>query len=450
VRQLESPPDSQTPSGLQAFPINNLAPRQTPTHGPFNPPTPPPEVIDDSDAMDWTPSQFSLQPNHSITRLVRQPAAPDPSPFHGQLPTAPNPPSWQLRNSSDQRASASQDATPKAPPFSSGLGASQSAQQNEAASDIAFAPPKFFPPSDFDKDTGLEKLFDNAFSIEDEPSDVQKTRWEMMMEQASRPIANTKPSKKSHILKCVLLSSSVAAWYFAEMRSTPGKHIEIISLGIACLVAGFSLLETLKKPRAHWSVLDIAFSLMQLVASAYLGGSIPRGSYKGRFFDKAGECLLSFMAAQEVMALVWPRNLPSHASKMSEATASRPQTSDGAQAQNLNASFSDSKTTAYATTPYRNVQNSPSPSAFSPAASSYASSVASPFPSRSANYQQTDILTPLPSQRFAPPAATAAARAAYSPIPSFIGFSLNDSNDTQPRGAARPGLQRYPLRGRRD
>ena len=405
--------------------------------------------------MDWTPSQFSLQPNHSITRLVRQPSVPEPSPFHGQLPAAPNPPSWQLRNARTRRGSTPQAATPKPPhPFPGNLNANQDGQQSEAASEMAFAPPRFFPPSDFDRDTGLEKLFDNAFSIGDEPSDVQKTRWEMMIDQGSRPLAHTNPSTRSHILKCVLLSSSLVAWYLAEMRSIPGKHVEIISLGIACLVAGFSLLETLKKPTAHWSVLDITFSLVQLVASVYLGGSIPRGVNEGRFFDKAGECLLSFMAAQEVMTLVWPRDSSSEASATSLESAPhgspRPQTRDGHEVQNINAPYSDSKTTTYTATPNRNVQHSPSPSpVFSPTASTHSSSIASPFPSRNANYQPADIMTPLPSQRFAPPAATAAARAAYSPVPSFIGFSLNDNNDTPLPGATRPGLRRYPLRGRR-
>jgi hypothetical protein len=458
VGGLQSPPDSQVTPVPQRFPINNLAPRSTQSQRPHNPPTPPPEILDDSDAMDWTPSQFSLQPNHSITRLVRQPSVPEASPFHGRLPAAPNPPAWQLRNAQNRQVPQPPAETPRRNPFSRGpvgstpnLNSNQEAQLNEPASEMTLAPPKFFPPEDFATDTGLENLFDNAFTIADEPTDVQKTRWQQMTDLGNQPgLTPTLPDTRSRVLKCALLLSSLFAWYFADTRSVNSKHIEIVSLGVACLIAGLSLLEALKKPAALRSVSDIIISLVELVASAYLGGSIPRGPSTGIFFTKAGECLLSFMTTQEIMALIWPRYLSSEPSEKElaagDASFSRPTTRDTDDGIRSNAPYSEGRTSVYTATPGQNVQHSPSPSpSFSVASSTQSSSVASPFSSRNA---AADITTPLRSQRFAPPAA---ARPIYSPVPSFIGFSLNDNEPQKSAatGAAGPATRRYPTRGRR-
>lgn len=455
--QLQSPPDSQVTPVPQRFPINNLASPPTPRGAPYNPPTPPPEIIDDSDAMDWTPSQFSLQPNHSIARVVRQPPAPQPSPFHGQLPMAPNPPSWQLRNAQNRQVPAAPAETPRPNPFNHGpldstrnSDSNQGAQQQESA---AFAPPKFFPPGDYATDTGLESLFNDAFRIADEPANVQRARWQQMMD--SKDLSGSTPTlreTRTRILKCALLSFSLFAWFFAEKRSVDSKHIEIISLAVACLVAGFSLLETLKKPVAARSVFDIIISLVELVASAFLGGSIPRGPSTGIFFTKSGECLLSFMAAQEILALVWPRYLSTRPPKEESETAtvnlsSRPATGDTTgDTGSINAPYNEGRSAIYTATPGQNVQHSPAPSpSFSVASSSHSSSIASPFPSRTA---ASDIKTPLKSQMFAP---SAAPRPAYSPMPSFIGFSLNDNDAQQPAATAPAGptSRRYPLRARR-
>lgn len=456
---FQSQPESQATPVQQRFPINNLAQPQAQTVAPYNPPTPPPDIMDDSDAMDWTPSQFSLQPNHSITRHVQQQPLSQASPFHGQLPAAPNPPAWQLRNTPNRQVASHSAETPKPNPFNRGpvdstpkLNLNQEAQQHEPAAETPFAPPKFFPPKDYAADTGLESLFNNAFSIADEPADVQKTRWQQMTVSGNHSDTRTLANARPHILKCVLLSFSLLAWFFAEKRSGDSKHIEIISLAVACLVAGFSLLETLKKPVAARSLSDIILSLAELVASAFLGGTIPRGSSDGIFFTKAGECLLSFMAAQEMMALVWPRYLStSPSTEESETTtmepSPRPGTRDtGSAAGSVNTPYSEGISSAHTVTPRQNVQFSPSPSpAFSVASSSHSSSIASPFQSRDA---ALDVKTPLRSQKFAPAAAT---RSSYSPMPSFIGFSLND-NDSPQTAAARPAAQatrRYPVRARR-
>ncbi|KAK2763906.1 hypothetical protein FQN54_009525 [Arachnomyces sp. PD_36] len=451
-RQLQSPPDSQSTPIPQRFPINSLAPQPTPSQGPFNPPTPPPEIIDDSDAMDWTPSQFSLQPNHSITRLTREQPVPGPSPFHGQLPAAPNPPAWQIRRTQNGQTPQPPTETPKPNPFNRGpVGFTpQGAPHGEPASDTPFAPPKFFPPKDFNTDTGLESLFDKAFTIADQPADVQNTRWQLMANAGNHPSFTHTPDIKSHSLKFCLLSCSSLAWYFTEQRAVNNKHVEIMSLAVACLVAGFSLLETLKKPVALRRVSDIIISLVELVASAYLGGSIPRGSSR-RLFAKAGECLLSFMAAQEMMALIWPRYStpelsPEKLAPNADESFPRPNSRDTNEgASSFNTPLSEGRTSTFTPTPVQNVQHSPSPSAsFSVASSSHASSITSPFPSRDA---APDIVTPLRSQRFAPPATT---RPNYSPMPSFVNFSLSE-NDSQSSaaGAAGQPYRRYPVRARR-
>lgn len=404
--------------------------------------------------MDWTPSQFSLQPNHSIARVVRQPAAPQPSPFHGQLPTTPNPPAWQLRNAQNRQVPPPPAETPRPNPFNQdsvcNLNSNQEPQQPEST---AFAPPKFFPPGDYATDTGLESLFNDAFRIADGPTDVQKARWQQMMDsKALSGSRATLTNPATRILKCALLSFSLLAWFVAEKRSAESKQIEIISLAVACLVAGFSLLETLKKPATARSVCDIIISLVELVASAFLGGSIPRGSSGGIFFAKTGEYLLSFMAAQEILGLVWPRYISTGLPKEEPETAtvdpsSRPATRDTTGSTGtINAPCDEGISTIYTATPRQNVQHTPTPSpSFSVASSSHTSSIASPFSSRNA---AADIKTPIRSQMFAPATAP---RPNYSPMPSFIGFSLDDNDAQQPAAAAPtgPASRRYPLRARR-
>ncbi|KAK2734995.1 hypothetical protein FQN55_002324 [Onygenales sp. PD_40] len=307
--QLPTPPDSQASFstsgvGSQRFPINSLAPSPLPAQ-PESYIPPPPETVDDADAMDWTPSQETqiLQPNPPRRLPLHE--ATGPSPFQGQLPPAPKPPSWQLRNPSPEPVSRAPQHKPN--PFHSAPilqpnNASRGSQPTSSMDNI-MAPPKFFPPSDFATDTGLESLFDKAFSIKDNPLEGGKQRRDSKPNSGASGASTTRSSR---ILKCVLLTISIFVLLAAQLFELPGNFVETIVLGISFLVAGFSLLESLMKPLAAWSAVDIILSVVELIACVYLATYPSQGPYDRYKFDRAGKCLVAFMAGQEMIALGLP------------------------------------------------------------------------------------------------------------------------------------------------
>ncbi|PGH07827.1 hypothetical protein GX51_01537 [Blastomyces parvus] len=292
--QLVSPPDSQTSflgsePGLHRFPVNKLAPAASPAPDRYVPPSPQTETVDDADAMDWTPSQQSLQLN----------VTPKPIPVRqSQLPSAPKMPSLGSQNPSAVQSilkALGQKPNPfrNAPVLKPKLSASETSRAIPSPETI-MAPPKFFPPSDFANDTGLESLFDKTFSIRDEPVDLQRQQWALRSGES--------PVRSSRILKCVLLSISIFLLLVAQVFGLPGNSVETAVLGISFLVAGFSLLESLMRPLAAWSAVDIILSVIELFACVYLAAYRHRGSYDEHKFHAAGKSLVAFMVGQEMMA----------------------------------------------------------------------------------------------------------------------------------------------------
>ncbi|EEP77083.1 predicted protein [Uncinocarpus reesii 1704] len=291
---------------LPRFPVANLAP--APAHvnalGPesYIPPTPPPDMVVDSDAMDWTPSQQTLQPTFHISRNQPEPDAPPihPSPFRGQLPAAPKPLSWQLRNPERQPIVKSIENKPN--PFHTAPilhPSSNIPQQNQIATkstDMVMAPPRFFPPNDLKAETGLESLFDKAFSIAESP----KTERRSMSKMPDRgPIIN----KPLHIIKSIFLVVCLGLWVGSQSLALPKNTTETVVLGLSFLVTGFSLLELLMRPMMHWKMIDIFLSLAELVGCVYL--ALVRAGQFGdpTAFDKAGPYLVAFLTGQEMFGL---------------------------------------------------------------------------------------------------------------------------------------------------
>ncbi|KAL1968877.1 hypothetical protein VTN77DRAFT_1238 [Rasamsonia byssochlamydoides] len=289
-------------SSAQRFPVEKLAmPRQTPDKPSPIPSTPPPE----EDTMDWTPSlKQEIRPKFSVAQENHGEPFAGKSPFYGSLPEAPKPPSWQLRNPIPQRPV---EKVVERNPFHRAPMQSPE-QENRAAdkgsgrgSDVYFAPPKFFPPSDYSATTGLETLFDQAFTIrspDDEPSDHAGS---------SVPPASIN-AQKSFVYQCLRLALLIAClimWQVSQMElvSIPGNYVEIASLGSASLIAGFALLEILKQPMNHWNSMEILVSLAELAAAIHLGGNLPRIFYEREYFDRYGKSLLVFMSAQEMVGL---------------------------------------------------------------------------------------------------------------------------------------------------
>lgn len=311
ANQLASPPSSQTSLpmsnvGLPRFPVNNLAPPQ-PQPEPYIPPTPPMEPIDDVDEMDWTPSQQVVESTF-IPPRIQPPDIRGPSPFQGQLPAAPTPPSWQLRNPISQKPSTlplgnKPNPFDQAPSLQPTTNLNQEKPKQDRSREPIMAPPRFFPPSDFATDTGLESLFDRTFSLADDPSEVKNPGWSETAAIGGRALLRNPSNRSSSILKSSLLLMCLVLWAFGQIFSLPGHIVETSVLGITFLVAGFSLLESLMRPILKWSATDVLLSFLELVACGCLVKHLGLDTYVQYRFDKVEKCLVAFMAGQEMISL---------------------------------------------------------------------------------------------------------------------------------------------------
>ncbi|KAI9829068.1 MAG: hypothetical protein M1832_000091 [Thelocarpon impressellum] len=185
-----TPPASQA----QPFPIHRLgAPSPRPSHSFSDPPTPPPEDLDAaSDAMDWTPTQAAFAINYRGQPVV-QPAGPAFSTY-ARLPPAPRSQAAKLRNppsnvpffktaSPDEKQAGffHKLIVQPGPPQHS----AEQVAEDSMRSHAELAPPRFFPPADTRADTGLEGLFDAAFSLKDAPSEVLTAQQQQRREKKS-------------------------------------------------------------------------------------------------------------------------------------------------------------------------------------------------------------------------------------------------------------------------
>jgi hypothetical protein len=295
-----------TQDTLQRFPLEKLvSPRPTPAKEPPTPPMPP-----DVEDMDWTPSQRQeIRPTYTGHIADSTPVSNGPLPFYGSLPAAPKPLSWQLRNPVVQKP-AERVAEPN--PFyrvstqpQEKWGHTSNKEEGNDPHPPPFAQPTFFPPGDHNASTGLEALFDRAFTIRS-PDD--KPNGDRALAPKLKPLERDTDAHRTFFVayfRLVLLVASVIAWQLSQSSwiSAPGNYVEIISLGSASLIAGFALLETLKQPIVHWNGMEIFFLVVELGFAVYLGANLPRISFDRGDFDNYGKSLLVFMAAQETLSL---------------------------------------------------------------------------------------------------------------------------------------------------
>ncbi|THC92597.1 hypothetical protein EYZ11_007927 [Aspergillus tanneri] len=304
---------SMTPNGtvqqqaIRRFPLEKLAtPQSTPSRE-LAIPTPPPEGQDD---MDWTPSvQYEIRPMVSVRPRDSSSVLDGPLPFYGSLPAAPQPPSWNLRNQPAQRQKPIEHVVERNPFHRAPAQSLDSWQRNTGSSDPVFAPPKFFPTSDHAASTGLENLFDRTFTIKSHEDDEGENSW-----KPQPGTADQRPQRSTDLqsyfifqyLRLGLLLASLTAWLLSQYSygAVPGNYIEVVSLGIVSLLAGFALLEVLKQPIVHWNGMEILVYIAELAAAVYLGGNLPRASFERHYFDRYGKLLLVFMAVQEALGLL--------------------------------------------------------------------------------------------------------------------------------------------------
>lgn len=305
------PPDSYKTRSSEyerPFSVHDLAPNR-PLQPLYNPPTPPPED-DEAEAMDWTPSQPSLPPASSYR--PSKPTRVEPSPFYGRLPQTPKSQAHKLRNPNQptfRKASSAQKQNFFKRPHrksdqdeASELGSdsesvSTAISRHEVASP-QFAPPRFFPGTDFLQDTGLESIFSQTFSIAEEP-------YKYSIAHGSQEQSNRKPIPNpiTQRLSLLLLSLSTMAWWHASKIPGLVTFLRFASLGILAMVAGRGLIQSIQRNEEHWSWVDTLLYASELCFATFLGSAVKMQSmdYRLRFL---GLGLFGAMVLQQFWIMI--------------------------------------------------------------------------------------------------------------------------------------------------
>ncbi|MCJ1340549.1 hypothetical protein MMC09_005845 [Bachmanniomyces sp. S44760] len=259
-----------------SFPINSLAPRlnQSPAI-PHKPPTPPPDEDDEEDAMDWQPT--STSPLFGPSTRSQQPISlpKGPSPFYGHLPPAPISQAQRLRNppnqpalrrvSNEQRenffrsminrrstnssetdnySTKSNDGTEEAPQTGK---LRRSHQPN-------MADPKFFPAADME-DTGLESLFNAAFSLGDEPLTLQSSLHKRDQRYAEKCLLyySSRPTWGRFLVILILVFATLV-WLLVENFQDYRATMQILALGIVTGAGANGFIEEILLPEPYRSL----------------------------------------------------------------------------------------------------------------------------------------------------------------------------------------------------
>ncbi|KAI9815087.1 MAG: hypothetical protein M1827_002930 [Pycnora praestabilis] len=297
--------NAQSASFIQPFPINNLAPVRPTTYQASHDALTPPPDFSSADAMDWTPSQptFNPAPPNSRSQALIAPA--EPSPFYGRLPPAPASRNRQLRNPQNQTIFRKTSAA-KQQNFFNNLTRrstlkSEENEQQDRDTPVEFAPSRLVLAEDSRTDTGLESLFDAAFSLGDEPKEVRIARERQHHQHSERRAART--SKLKHVSSVCLAGLSLMSWKLAKVQPLFATQLRLGAACMVALLAGQALFTSLPRGRAGFKsregfTLTLEMLGMLVVTLAVWSGALHRDTG-----DTLGTILLGAMVIQELWSL---------------------------------------------------------------------------------------------------------------------------------------------------
>ena len=307
--------------GMRPFAITDFAPpNQHPRPLVYQPPTPPPDDVDD-EAMDWTPSQeikilrpaLSYRSSNAVSQQLQSFPYRDThtaNAVHG-LRNPPNQPTFDKSSETRHRElyktpkkntmRDSYDESPFATPYEPSLAAG-----SPELSPISFAQPRFFPNTDRE-DLGLESLMANNFSLAETPREVRARQ------QQYEKCRNETQSELDDIYAqwngpaaLFLLAISCMVWtstplpYLAAFR----VQFRLAALCIAALVILKSLLPALHKAsdRSRSDIVLLAFELITTIAfGVVLRQRAVTTALEDRIgsLEKPGIMLIAALIAQE-------------------------------------------------------------------------------------------------------------------------------------------------------
>lgn len=252
-RAKPTPPASQVNAAVSlshSFPINQLAPlprQPQPATPGYNPPTPPPDDYDDDNAMDWTPSQESFAPQASLNRPHTLPFKPiESNPFQTTVPRAPKPEFPHMRRAIQPSSQAAPEVKKRNNFFGKIRKTSSSFmdtlngsfdQQPRQQNHLLLGQEHFYPSSKEGQDTGLEGLFNVAFSLGEEPPEIGGSQ-DTTSEQPSQIIIGISRFWYSAAGLLVHLAAS-AIWLSVRWYPSLGTPLRLTS---TVLIIGYIIL----------------------------------------------------------------------------------------------------------------------------------------------------------------------------------------------------------------
>lgn len=324
--QRPSQPVTRNEGGIRPFSITDLAP-QNQRHPPvYHPPTPPPDE-NDSEAMDWTPSQETkvLRPSTLYRTFNAVSRQPQPISYREKFPAEALGQSFSLRNPINQPPARkgtevrnrehfktpkkhairdSSDESPFATPYEPSL-----ASGSPDLSPIKFAQPRFFPHADRE-DLGLESLMANNFSLAEEPHEVRARQRQGKREDETQFKLGHVYAQWHGLAALLLLTMSCALWSSTPIPSLAAfrMHLRFAAMCIVALVIIKSLLLAIRKDDSR-NVGDIVLLAFELITTIILGATLRHRAVTSPSEDSTGPLetpgiiLIAALVAQEAWML---------------------------------------------------------------------------------------------------------------------------------------------------
>ena len=233
--QLFSPPSTQLdPSSTHSFPVSNLASSTRTSYDAWRPPTPP---EDDSNAMEWEPtSTLQVKP-----RTFQPKPAIQQSPFYGTLPALPT---NRLLHPKSQSLPQPRQAIGVPPGFFDKTPGNAFGKPSTSTEIHGLAPPRFFPESDREADTGLEGMFSSVFSLNKDPAEVREQS-SQPTQYRNRSACNQSQNAENsrmisprvvHGISAAVSLTSLLTWIFMSYLSVSWPIVRLLIISLTAMI----------------------------------------------------------------------------------------------------------------------------------------------------------------------------------------------------------------------
>lgn len=325
--QRPGQPITRSDGGVRPFSITDLAPQNQRNPPVYHPPTPPPDE-NDSEAMDWTPSQETkvLRPSTLYRTLNAESQQPQPISYRGKLPAEALGQSSSLRNPTNQPVARrgtemrnrehfktpkkyairdSSDESPFVTPYEPSL-----ASGSPDLSPVKFAQPRFFPHTDRE-DLGLESLMANNFSLAEEPHEVRARQRQGKREDETQFNLGHVYAQWHGLATLLLLALSYTLWSSTPIPSLAAfrMHLRLAAMGIAALVILKHLLPAINCKDHIRNVSDVILLALELGTTIILGATLRHRAATSPSEDSIGPLetpgtiLIATLVVQEALML---------------------------------------------------------------------------------------------------------------------------------------------------